>query len=170
MRVYIAGKVRGLEREEAVRAFAKAASMIEAMGDEPVNPLEIVDSLPEDVRKNERELMLALLEELSGCDAIWMIKGWRSSPGATCEHAFARSTGITVTGHCEDLLGDVLSSLYSPTGPTEALSLKTSAEVAFEIEDMRPAPPSDVAEWLEKNGFQTRVVDGTVFWILYEMQ
>ena len=66
------------------------------------------------------------------------------------------------------LVDSVLSSMYAAHGETEEMTVKTSAEVAFEIEDMCDAPVRDVAAWLSDNGFETVVADGTVSWLLYE--
>lgn len=68
----------------------------------------------------------------------------------------------------DDLLDDVLGSLYAAIGDTEAMIVKSSAEIAFEIEDMVAASVASVAKWLKSNRFATKVVGNTVCWILYE--
>ena len=66
------------------------------------------------------------------------------------------------------LLDSVLGRMYEAHGETQDMIVKTSAEVAFEIEDMCAAPVQDVAAWLRTRGFETIVMDGTVSWLLYE--
>ena len=168
---YISGKVRGLPEEDARAAFAAASKEVSRLGMEPVNPFDVVGRLPMDVAGDERRLLLALLEELSACDSIWMIDGWRDgSNGAACEYYYAKSAGIKVLNDTPDALTLVLDRLYSPSGTTEALALKTSAEVAMEIEDMCPTTPMDIASWLRSHGYSTRVLAGTVCWVLYEKE
>ena len=76
--------------------------------------------------------------------------------------------GESDSKHYSPLVDSVLSSMYAAHGETEEMTVKTSAEVAFEIEDMCDAPVRDVAAWLSDNGFETVVADGTVSWLLYE--
>lgn len=71
-------------------------------------------------------------------------------------------------GKIQALLDGVLGRMYEPHGDTEDMTVKTSAEVAFEIEDMCAAPVSEVAAWLNGHGFETVVMDGTVSWLLFE--
>ena len=71
-------------------------------------------------------------------------------------------------GKIQALLDGVLGRMYENHGDTEDMTVKTSAEVAFEIEDMCAAPVSEVAAWLNAHGFETVVMDGTVSWLLFE--
>ena len=68
----------------------------------------------------------------------------------------------------DGLLDDILGSMYSALGDTETMVVKSSSEIAYEIEDMAGASVAEVAKWLRKNGFSTKVVDDTVCWILYD--
>lgn len=196
---YLSGKVRGLS-DEAVRAnFADAEKQVRSLGYEVVNPLDIVAEMEEETRMDERRVMMALLIELSHCEAIWMVDGWREgSEGAACEYHFARGTGIKVlndegnamgetrgggkTAACGEgktdddgktdeanLLDQLLSQRYHATGETEDMMLKTSVEIAYEVEDMCNASPSDVAAWLFSHGFRTKVVGDVNTWIVFEL-
>ena len=42
------------------------------------------------------EILLEDLKLLSECDAIFMLDGWKDSPGARTEHAFAVALGLVV--------------------------------------------------------------------------
>ena len=68
----------------------------------------------------------------------------------------------------DELLDDILGSMYSAIGDTEAIVVKSSSEIAYEVSDMTGASVSAVAKWLKKHGFNTKVVDDTVCWILYD--
>ncbi len=166
-RIYLSGKVRGQDPEIAASQFESAEKELTAQGFEVVNPLKVIERSGVGV---ERKLMLLLLKELSECDAIWMLEGWRQdSHGAACEYHFARSSGIKVLNDRPELLDEVLSRLYRPWGDTEEMLVKSSGEVWLDIEEMVPdARPADVGSWLRGKGFQTKVIDGVVCWILYD--
>lgn len=68
----------------------------------------------------------------------------------------------------DELLDDILGSMYSAIGDTEAIVVKSSSEIAYEVSDMTGASVAAVAKWLKKHGFSTKVVDDTVCWILYD--
>lgn len=68
----------------------------------------------------------------------------------------------------DSLLDDILGNMYAADGDTEEMVVKSSMEVAYEIEEMVGASVAEVAKWLRKNGFSTKVVDDTVCWILYD--
>lgn len=166
-KIYLSGKVRGMELDEVKGNFAKAAAEVIMRGWEPVNPIMIVEKMDKETSGNEKRLMLALLAELAECDGIWMIDGWRGSRGAACEFNFARSSGINVVHDEPPILDQTLDSLYSPYGPTEAKMIMTSAEIATAIDETIEAEAREVAVWLRNNGFSTCVADGTVNWIVY---
>ncbi len=86
---------------------------------------------------------------------------WKEGPApAPSSHADDSTTG--------SLLDSVLGGLYASHGDTEAMILKTSAELAFEVEDMCDAPVASIASWLFDHRFQTKVMNDMVCWILYE--
>ena len=100
--IYIAGPMRGKEFYN-FRAFADAAERLRAEGWHVVSPAEIDigngfdpyqlgeshdwDALPEgfDMKKVFTRDVAAVRD----CDAIYMLKGWQESGGATAEHACA---------------------------------------------------------------------------------
>lgn len=85
-RVYISGPISGyadLNRP----AFEEAKSFLEKIGYDAVSPLDSVkDDSPQ---KSYVEYMVDGLRLLDGCDAIFMLSGWRFSPGARMELLFA---------------------------------------------------------------------------------
>jgi hypothetical protein len=102
-RVYIAGPIGG--RPNGNRdAFARRAVTLRAAGFEPVNPWEVDHShgggcsgrdtgRPGDPHRYTCYL-LADIRALASCDAISLLDGWASSPGARAEVAFAAACGI----------------------------------------------------------------------------
>ena len=119
MKVYISGKIGEEVISEATRQkFARAEEMLKAKGFDVFNPTtsglgELADAMTkarlslhqqiedEEIdKRRERswyECILALdIEELTFCDAIYMIGNFMESPGAIAEYAFAMATGKQV--------------------------------------------------------------------------
>ena len=119
MKVYISGKIGEDVISDATRQkFAKAEETLRSKGLEVFNPttsgldepaavlakarLSIHQEIDhEDVQKRRDrsfyECILTLdIEELTFCDAIYMIGNFQESPGAIAEYAFAMATGKQV--------------------------------------------------------------------------
>ncbi len=90
MKIYIAGKITGLDTEEAARRFKASAHRVRAAGHEPVNPMEKVS---EQEGKTWAEYMAEDFIIAHECDAIYMLSNWRDSTGARIEHAIAEIMG-----------------------------------------------------------------------------
>ena len=106
MKVYLAGKMRGLPSFGA-EEFRKAARVLRGRGFEVISPLEMdeaagicVDGLTGfeglsdqgfDIRKT---LMLDLGVVLMDVDAVVLLPGWTSSRGAIAEYATARAASV----------------------------------------------------------------------------
>jgi hypothetical protein len=48
------------------------------------------------------------------------------------------------------------------------MMLKSTAEIAYELEDMCAASTSEIAAWLHEKGFSTRTFNDVNVWIVYE--
>jgi hypothetical protein len=87
--IYIIGPVTGIDRKEAVAAFAKAASMVKEIGMVPVNPTEFVPA-----ETPWREAMKLCINRLLECGAYIKLPGWDSSKGAMLEVIIAKNMDI----------------------------------------------------------------------------
>ena len=92
MKIYISGPITGREKEEYMEHFQKAEDHIRANGWLPVNPAKMQALLPEEETTHD-EYMVVSLAELSICDGVYMLKGWKKSKGARIEMEAALQGG-----------------------------------------------------------------------------
>ncbi len=89
MKIYIAGRIRGVQNYAA--PFTKAADKLRLEGHSVFNPA----AANQEGRKLNR-IMAFLLPQLCICDAIAMLPGWWRSGGARIEWMLARYLGLKV--------------------------------------------------------------------------
>lgn len=98
MKIYISGKITGTS--DYMDRFAKAEKALKAKGWEVVNPAkaDLPQNLPwEEYMKHDVKL-------LAGCDAIYMLDGWRQSRGACLERELALNLKLKVLyGDCNTI-------------------------------------------------------------------
>jgi len=87
--IYIIGPVTGIERPEAMKAFAKAELTIKEVGMVPVNPLNLV---PSDA--SWHAAMKICINRLLDCGAYVKLPGWDTSKGAMLEVIIAKNMDI----------------------------------------------------------------------------
>ena len=92
MKVYISGKISGLDFEEVKKRFLEAEEFLESLGIQAVNPLNNGLSVDDDWIKH----LCRDIELLHECNYIYMMDGWQDSGGAWVEYDFASRTGKTV--------------------------------------------------------------------------
>lgn len=92
MKVYISGKISGLPIEEVKRKFHNAASLLESLELQPVNPLE--NGL--DDGSTWAQHMGKDIELLLGCDGIIMLDNWKQSRGAEIERLVAKKMDMYI--------------------------------------------------------------------------
>jgi hypothetical protein len=110
MMIYVSGKM-GQKRlsRKTVRKFFEAAERLRSYGWEVTDPAckEFQADLRAEMRNTEKDwkrvsdkpfdwygfALLYAMHALEVCDAIYMLRDWKDSPGATAEHAFATATG-----------------------------------------------------------------------------
>jgi len=86
-KIYISGKISGLEEKDYTRKFLNSNYCLKKLGYNVVNPLQIKPFLG---LKTWHCYMIADLWELLNCDAIYMQKDWHNSRGAKIEHKVAK--------------------------------------------------------------------------------
>lgn len=84
-KVYISGKITGLDIHVAKQKFEEAAITVFKMGMVPVNPF----ALNHEGNTEWEHFMITDIVALIECDAIYMLPNWRESQGARIEHGIA---------------------------------------------------------------------------------
>jgi len=92
MKIYIAGKITGLLKEEYTEKFEKAEQQLRRAGWEPVNPCKL--GIPDTA--TTEQAMPSCIEALNKCKAIYMLSDWRDSLGAILEHSTAKHNCMDV--------------------------------------------------------------------------
>ena len=85
MKIYISGKVSGLDYADVRRTFQEAQDMLENLNFEVVNPLK--NGLNH--THTWEEHIARDIELLLPCDAIYMLANWTDSVGSGIEHSIA---------------------------------------------------------------------------------
>lgn len=93
MKIYISGKITGLDINVAEGYFETVENLLRKGGHQPVNPCKILPYHPD---HSWQKYMLADIEALMACDAILMLENWTDSKGAKIEHAIAEKLGLAV--------------------------------------------------------------------------
>jgi hypothetical protein len=114
MRVYLAGPMRGIKHFN-FPAFDAARDRLKQQGHEVISPADLdreigfdETAFPDDydwidLKKIGFSLEDAIwrdVEAIMECDAIYMLRGWEESKGATAEHALAKWMGNEVIYEC----------------------------------------------------------------------
>ena len=85
MKIYIAGKVRGLKNYREV--FKAAEKKLQAKGHITLNPAELPEGM------NGEDYMRICIPMLEGGGAIYLLSNWKDSEGAKVERAYAELQG-----------------------------------------------------------------------------
>lgn len=91
-KVYISGKISGLEESVYTAKFQEAEDKLTALGFKVVNPVKIVHNHDNSWLSFMRED----LKEMLDCDGIYMLGNWMDSKGAKIEHDLCVSLGIPI--------------------------------------------------------------------------
>lgn len=91
MKVYIAGCITSISREQAEHNFKQGEVLIRSCGNIPVNPLDYTTK-----EMDHRQAMKLLVPFMLDCDAILMLMEWEFSEGAKIEFALAHYAGLTI--------------------------------------------------------------------------
>lgn len=91
-KIYISGKITGLEIHEAFQRFDEADTELTIKGFEVVNPMTIEHNHD----KSWLNYMKTDLKALLDCNAIYMLSNWTDSKGAEIERRLAIDLGMKV--------------------------------------------------------------------------
>lgn len=91
-KVYIAGKVTGLNPDIVSSKFQNAEIQVELLGFEAVNPIKVVNNITEPWESAMKICVKAMLE----CDAVVILPCWSLSTGARIERQLAAALGIPI--------------------------------------------------------------------------
>lgn len=90
-RIYIAGKISGLDYIQAEQMFHEAEVRLRHQGYTTVNPTRLCREWWSWMR-----CMVVCIWHLMGCDEIYMLQSWQDSRGARIEHRIARILGMNI--------------------------------------------------------------------------
>lgn len=97
IKVYLSGKISGLEKEVYEAQFYKAEQFYKGCGFDVVNPCRISDAiLKNNPNASYEDFMQADLKALADCTHISMLEGWETSNGAKREKAEAQRLGLEI--------------------------------------------------------------------------
>ena len=91
MKIYISGKISGIEKE-AIKIFQASEDYLIESGYQAVNPMKLNDEHD----KSWESYMKVCIKALCDCDRIYMISNWTDSRGAKIELEIAKHLGIEV--------------------------------------------------------------------------
>lgn len=96
MKLYIAGKITGLDYNDALAKFAKAADVLRSLGHDPINPMA-ENGLDSDGNEHPwAEYMKRDIPHLLNCDGIYLLPCWADSKGARLERHIATELGMEI--------------------------------------------------------------------------
>mgnify|MGYP002523816266 CR=1 FL=1 len=95
-KIYISGPMSRLERSEYLARFAKAETLLTERGYRVVNPCKfLICRWPWLFRLVGYNFSLCYdLWQISRCDCIYLLPGWKESKGANIESFFAWNMGV----------------------------------------------------------------------------
>lgn len=91
-KTYISGPLAGVDPTDAMMVFREAEVRLFCEGRDVVNPVRLCSSGWDWGRS-----MRVRLSHLLGCDAIYMLKGWKGDRGSRLEHFVALKLGMEIT-------------------------------------------------------------------------
>ncbi|MGE0294919.1 MAG: DUF4406 domain-containing protein [Hyphomonadaceae bacterium] len=93
MKIYISGKISGLDYDDAFDSFSEAEDWVLIHGHEAVNPMKKVS---EQQGFTWEQYMLEDIAILFACDGIFMLRNWQDSKGARIERAICEVLGKAI--------------------------------------------------------------------------
>ena len=108
MKIYIAGKITGEDREEVIKKFSRAEEYLKKAENEVFNPtvLPAYSDVPLD---DYLHICFAIIDV---CDSIYMLSDWQTSIGARKELQYASDWGKTILYETETTREDSFPIVY----------------------------------------------------------
>jgi hypothetical protein len=91
-KIYISGKIGGLEPNVFIEKFNKKKEELQNIGYDVVSPVDLSHNHDHKWQSYMIEDLIALCD----CTEIYMLNCWTQSPGAKIEHDFAVRMGIKI--------------------------------------------------------------------------
>ena len=91
MKVYIAGKITGLEKAEYMENFAKAEKLLKEQGHIVLNP-----TILSHIDLTQREYLHICFSMIDVADTVYMLSNWLASDGAKKEYQYAKDNLKTI--------------------------------------------------------------------------
>ena len=97
MKIYLSGKITGLDKEVYTRQFERAETFYKTSGFDVINPVKIGEEiLKQNPSAKWEDFMQKDLEALRTCTHIVLLEGWEESKGAKMEKAEAEKMGLEI--------------------------------------------------------------------------
>ena len=97
MKIYLSGKITGLDKEVYTRQFERAETFYKTSGFDVINPVKIGEEiLKQNPSATWEDFMQKDLEALKTCTHIALLEGWEESKGAKMEKAEAEKLGLEI--------------------------------------------------------------------------
>jgi hypothetical protein len=93
MKIYIAGKITGLQFSHVKVKFDHAERWLKTLHYNPVNPVNL---FPDAKNVEWDQAMAVCLQVLKNCDAIYLLPDWSDSRGAREEVKYALSLNMPI--------------------------------------------------------------------------
>lgn len=100
-RIYISGKISGLNEQVARELFEAGAAYLRSKGAIPVNPFDLE---ADQSGKKWADYMLIDLPVLIKCHGIYMLENWTQSDGAQVEYIFAKKSDLWILHQTDEHL------------------------------------------------------------------
>jgi len=94
MKIYLSGKITGLEIKAVTEKFKWHQTFLELKGFKVINPIQISKDLPKE--STWKAYMVNDISHLIDCDAIFLLKDWGQSKGSRIEYAIAKEMGMKI--------------------------------------------------------------------------
>lgn len=85
MKIYIAGKISGLNREDVIKKFEAAQKSLSKKGHQVFIPC-VLPAYEEVSHEDYLHICYAIIDV---CDAVYMLSDWQQSEGALLEYNYA---------------------------------------------------------------------------------